>query len=128
MSEFVNRVSAQRKALEAVNSARWAEPLFGLSSGALERWCASNALTRDATIVQYLYLVSEKLAFLANQSQEQISEEYAAASVQISELTARIETIVRQEGLANARFPTSRTLEATEVSGRSVSPTEEPHT
>ena len=81
MSEFNNRVSAQRTLLQIVNARRWRnEDLFGLSSKAIERWVSVNRIDPDCALVNLIYSASEKLYFLANKSQEQISDEYKMMS------------------------------------------------
>jgi len=42
MSEFNNRIATQRNILLKVNGVKWAEELFGLSSGAIIRWARIN--------------------------------------------------------------------------------------
>ncbi|TXK92648.1 hypothetical protein BMR10_17695, partial [Methylococcaceae bacterium CS4] len=42
MSEFNNRIAAQRDILACINGNNWKEELFGLSSGAIARWANVN--------------------------------------------------------------------------------------
>ncbi len=90
MTEFNNRISAQRKILSIVNSASWNEELFGLSHGALERWIESNNLSRDNAFIYLLNEAASKLFFLANKSQEQVTAEYKLHSAEISRITDQI--------------------------------------
>jgi hypothetical protein len=82
--EFNNRIAAQREILRVVNQRPWrAEQLFGLSSKAINRWVAVNQIDQDSRLVSLVKEASEKLFFLANKSQEQISEEYIAIRAEI---------------------------------------------
>jgi hypothetical protein len=88
MSEFKNRIDAQRRILHVVNgSLPLNEELFGLSSGALERWIAANQFRRADPLVVLLYEAADRLFFLSNKSQEQITEEYQRLSDEIGKLT-----------------------------------------
>ena len=95
MSEFVDRMSAQRALLQVVNSREWHEELFGLSSLAINRWMDSNGISRGAEIVGLLRSASERLSFLANRSQMQVSEDYRRASRDVEALTEEIQGILR---------------------------------
>jgi hypothetical protein len=87
MSDFNNRVSAQRRVLELVNSRAWeGEQLFGLSSKAIERWVSVNRLDARSQLVLLVTSASEKLFFLANKSQEQITEEYRSISQEFASI------------------------------------------
>ena len=90
MTEFNNRIAAQRDILLAVNSARWREELYGMSSGALDRWVRANNVDRQSRMMRLLEDAASKLFFLANKSQEQITEEYRMRSSEVSELIQQI--------------------------------------
>ncbi len=91
MNEFKDRMAAQRQILELVNCRpQRKEELFGLSSKAIERWMAVNAIDPDSNLVALIKSASGKLFFLANKSQEQISEDYQTASNEVAELTKSI--------------------------------------
>jgi hypothetical protein len=90
MSEFNNRISAQRDILSVVNSGQWTEELFGLSSGAIERWISANSLDKNTGLVILITEAAEKLFFLSNKSQEQVTEEYKHLSVEVAALTRKI--------------------------------------
>jgi len=90
MDEFLNRLSAQRKILKILNSCKQEEELFGLSKAAIERWVSNNQIGNDSEIVKLVYYASEKLFFLANKSQEQISIEYQTLSKEVSHITESI--------------------------------------
>lgn len=90
MTDFNNRIAAQREILLAVNSARWREELYGMSSGALNRWVRANGVDRQSNLMRLLEDAASKLFFLANKSQEQVTEEYRTRSSEVSSLTQEI--------------------------------------
>lgn len=90
--EFNNRVAAQRAILRAVNRKGYsAEQLFGLSSKAIDRWVSANHIEPTSRLVQMVRDVSGKLFFLANKSQEQVSEEYAMVRTEVAAACQAIE-------------------------------------
>jgi len=92
MNEFKNRMAAQRLILDLINRhTPNKEELFGLSSKAIERWVSVNAIDTNRNLVGLIKTASGKLFFLANKSQEQISEDYQTASREIADLTLAIE-------------------------------------
>lgn len=89
--EFNNRIEAQRAILKVVNSHRWeSEPLVGLSRNAIDRWIGLNGLDPRSRLVELLLDASAKLFFLANRSQEQVSEEYRTVSENISRICGEL--------------------------------------
>jgi hypothetical protein len=91
MSEFNNRIDAQRQILRFVNCAgEMQEELFGLSTGALERWARVNELDDHSPLLALLKQAAAKLFFLSNKSQEQITDEYQSLSDEVADLTAQI--------------------------------------
>ncbi len=91
MNEFQNRMAAQRQILRLVNrSGQQKEELFGLARKAVDRWTSVNAIDPQSKLVSLIKAASGKLFFLANKSQEQISEDYRTASREIEELTGLI--------------------------------------
>jgi hypothetical protein len=89
MSEFNNRIAAQRHILWLVNRKNWGEEeLFGLSSKAIERWIVVNRVDPRSALVVLIKTASSKLFFLSNKSQDQVSEEYRAVASEIA-LVAR---------------------------------------
>ena len=92
MDEFNNRMDAQRNVLKVINrQVDKKEELCGLSKKAIERWIVANQINSQSEVCQILYSISEKLFFLANKSQEQISEEYRLVSSEISRLKFDLE-------------------------------------
>lgn len=95
--EFNNRMTAQREILSLVNfKFNTSEELFGLSSKAIDRWVAVNALDHNSAGVRLINQLSEKLFFLANKSQEQISPEYQYIKKEIADLCRELD---RQLGM-----------------------------
>jgi len=90
MEEFNNRIDAQRHILRLVNAAQRKEALFGLSAKAIERWMLSNQLDKHSRLVNLVHQAADKLFFLANRSQEQISEEYKLLSQEIASIAENI--------------------------------------
>jgi len=87
MSEFNNRIETQRKTLRVVNrTIRYTEPLLSLSDKAISRWISSNNISHDNKMVIIVRKISEKLFFLANKSQEQITDDYIKASKTVERL------------------------------------------
>jgi len=64
MSEFNNRIAAQRDILLIVNITSWKEELFGLSSGAIERWRNVNKIQRDSMLAELIQEAASKLFFI----------------------------------------------------------------
>lgn len=92
MSEFSNRISAQRHILQIVNCKRWEkEELLGLSSKAIERWISINQIDPSCYLAELIKTASSQLFFLANKSQEQISEDYKMISQEIANISKKIE-------------------------------------
>jgi hypothetical protein len=90
MSEFNNRIAAQRDILEIVNGARWSEELFGLSSGAIGRWLHRNSLSAESRLAVLIEKAAGTLFFLSNKSQEQVTEEYKNLSLEVKKITDEI--------------------------------------
>ena len=77
MSEFSNRIKAQREALKVVNgSGLFREPLLSLTEKAIDRWSNNNTLSNTDRSILLLKEMSGTLFFLANKSQEQGTEDY----------------------------------------------------
>lgn len=86
MSEFNNRIIAQREILKIINNkVKHKEELCSISKSAIDRWSNINNISNKA-IIDLLYVISDKLFFLANKSQEQITEDYLLMSGEISNL------------------------------------------
>lgn len=100
MSEFNNRIDAQRRILQIVNGSRnRREELFGLSSGALERWARANDVDQHDPLLEMLNQAASKLFFLSNKSQEQITDEYLSLSAEVAVLTEKIQAAASNASL-----------------------------
>lgn len=97
MSEFNNRIAAQRDILLVVNSRKQNEELFGLSSGAIDRWTAANHLQPNSALPCLIRQAAAKLFFLSNKSQEQITQEYRSLSSEVHFLQTKITELVAQD-------------------------------
>jgi hypothetical protein len=97
LSEFNDRLNAQRLFLSAVNSVGWpVEPLYSLAIGAIERWVSVNELSMADELVQLVKLAGRALSFLANHSQQQITEDYEHRQKTFAELTHRADLAVKK--------------------------------
>lgn len=96
MNEFNNRISAQREILQVVNKRPQKEELFGLSGKAIDRWVVANRVDTESRLVQLIRAAADKLFFLANKSQEQITEDYQMLSAEVSFLHTKISQEVDQ--------------------------------
>ena len=91
MSEFANRIDSQRKLLKIVNTTTWPkEPLLSLSLNAINRFASSNQIAEDAELITLLKQVSGKLFFLANKSQEQVTDDYHLLTSEVASLSTKI--------------------------------------
>ncbi|CAM3052894.1 hypothetical protein [Pseudomonas plecoglossicida] len=96
MREFNNRIDAQREILNLVNKRGWSEELFGLSSGAIDRWVRVNGIDRSSDLSRLVYESASKLFFLANKSQEQVTDEYRLLSGEVYDLTQDIAKVLHR--------------------------------
>tara|TARA_Y100000310_G_scaffold63013_1_gene58299 strand:+ start:8339 stop:8665 length:327 start_codon:yes stop_codon:yes gene_type:complete len=100
MSEFNNRISAQRDALKIVNgSGLFMEFLLSLTEKAIERWSKDNELNAQDPIISLLKSMSDSLFFLANKSQEQVTEDYKVLSDKVSTQLYDLEQEIAKKGL-----------------------------
>lgn len=91
MSEFNNRIDAQRQILKIVNSScDFKQELYGLSSGAIDRWSRDNWIAEQNQLLILLKQAAKKLFFLSNKSQEQITHDYISLSDEVADLTEQI--------------------------------------
>ena len=90
MNGFNSRVDAQRHFLRAVNQRPWTEPLFGLSHRAIDRWSAANNIASDSELLAQVRDAAGQLYFLANHSEDQISEQYKLSARKIAEIADSI--------------------------------------
>ena len=95
MHEFNNRIAAQRQLLQTINGKGWEEELFGLSTKGIERWVSVNRIDSESSLVQLIKLASQKLFFLANKSQEQVSNEYKMIEDEFQAIANSIEKSIK---------------------------------
>nr|WP_321255913.1 hypothetical protein [uncultured Pseudodesulfovibrio sp.] len=92
MSEFSNRIKAQRELLRIVNTKMTSEEeLYGLSESAIDRWISAYRLPKESKISKLLKAASGQLYFLANKSQEQITDEYKSLIEEFRTIAEAIE-------------------------------------
>lgn len=85
MKEFSNRIEAQREILHLVNAeCAPVEELYGLSRKAITRWALANRMSQGSKIVRLVEELAGDLFFLANKSQQQISDDQVSASLKIN--------------------------------------------
>ena len=105
MSEFNNRIGAQRDALKIVNgSGLFPESLMSLTEKAIERWSTNNQLDTYDPIITLLKSMSGTLFFLANRSQEQVTEEYKLLSGKVSEQLFDLEQKLANKALQRKSY------------------------
>lgn len=86
MSEFNNRIELQREVIKIVNKGEFEFQITGLSKNSIQRWLMDNKLDTESELTKLLYKISGKLFFLANKSQEQITDSYRNLSIDVSNL------------------------------------------
>lgn len=92
MSEFNNRMAAQRRIVHLVNDkAKGKEELFGLSRQTIDRWIIANGIDAESRLVALITDAAARIACLAMKSQEQVSEDYQALVLDIDTFTRQIE-------------------------------------
>lgn len=102
MSEFSNRIKAQRDALKVVNSSGlFREPLLSLTEKAIDRWSHNNDLSNTDCAIPLLKAMSDTLFFLANKSQEQITEDYKILSKKVNDQLSKLENELKNRVLSN---------------------------
>ncbi len=96
MEDFLNRITAQRKVVNIVNKeTQFLFPLVSLSAKSIERWKSENSVSADSELMKTLYIISSKLFFLANKSQEQITNEYKLLSQSVSNLITHLNVNIK---------------------------------
>lgn len=100
MSEFMNRINTQRQIIKMINSTiSKAEPLLSISKSAITRWSNNHNISLDSDLAKLLLQASDKLFFLANKSQEQVTNEYMYLSQEVALIINQIkaELIVKNQ-------------------------------
>ncbi len=92
MSEFNNRINAQREALKVANGSElFREPLLSLTEKAIDRWSNNNDISNTDHAIILLKAMSGTLFFLANKSQEQVTEDYKILSEKVRDQLSKLE-------------------------------------
>lgn len=96
MKEFNNRIELQREVIKIVNNSTFENQITGISKKAIERWVMDNNVPVNSKSIKLLYLISSKLFFLANKSQEQITENYRKIKSNISEIVNELKNVINE--------------------------------
>lgn len=84
MSEFLNRIDLQREVIKMMNESNlYNFQISGLSVKAIDRWKNENNIDRNDNVYMALIKIADKLFFLSNKSQEQITEDYKSLSEEV---------------------------------------------
>jgi len=95
MNEFLNRVNTQRQILQIVNKKLSNfEPLYSLSDKAIRHWADINDQAHSSELISLLSKLSDKLFFLANKSQEQVTNDYLELSREVQTLINKLNNIL----------------------------------
>lgn len=81
-AEFNSRVDLQREVIKILNKSDFKNQLNGLSKPAIDIWFVNNNVTNDL-LKNCLITISEKLFFIANKSQDQVTEEYKDLQISV---------------------------------------------
>ncbi len=81
-AEFNSRVDLQREVIKIINQKNFNNKLNGLSKPAIESWILNNNISNEL-LKNSLISISEKLFFIANKSQDQITEEYKDLQISV---------------------------------------------
>lgn len=82
-AEFNSRVDLQRKVIKILNEKKFKNKLNGLSKPAIDSWLLNNNISNEL-LKNSLISISEKLFFIANKSQDQITEEYKDLQISVN--------------------------------------------
>ena len=92
-AEFNSRVDLQREVIKIINKSSFKHQLTGLSKPAIDSWSMNNSIS-DGGLIDNLLLISEKLFFIANKSQDQITEEYKSLQLSVRENIENLKKLV----------------------------------
>ncbi len=96
MTKFTNRIAAQRHLLLIINTSHlFEEELFGLSQKAIERWAMTNQISPNQKILTLIKEAAAKLFFLANHSQQHITEEYMDIVSEVETVGTKIQKEIK---------------------------------
>ncbi len=92
-AEFNSRVDLQREVIKIVNEKNFKNKLNGLSRPAIESWILNNNISNDI-LKKCLITISEKLFFIANKSQDQVTEEYKDLQISVKNNIKNLKKLV----------------------------------
>ncbi|HMH11717.1 MAG TPA: hypothetical protein VK578_01295 [Edaphobacter sp.] len=99
MSEFTNRVEAQRRLLKIVNAKKkHGEELFSLSDSAIQRWSSVNGVDPSSRVVDLLKKASDRVFVMANHSDAPIADEYLLTVEELCHIGDELKEVVESEG------------------------------
>ena len=81
-AEFNSRVDLQREVIKILNQKDFKNKLTGLSKPAIDSWLINNNISNNL-LKNSLFIISEKLFFIANKSQDQVTEEYKNLQISV---------------------------------------------
>jgi len=81
-AEFNSRVDLQREVIKILNQKDFKNKLNGLSKPTIDSWLVNNNISNDL-LKNSLFTISEKLFFIANKSQDQVTDEYKNLQISV---------------------------------------------
>jgi len=81
-AEFNSRVNLQREVIKILNRKNFKSQITGLSKSAIDSWLINNNISNDL-LKNCLITISEKIFFIANKSQDQVTEEYKDLQISV---------------------------------------------
>ncbi len=92
-AEFNSRVDLQREVIKIINKKSCKHQLTGLSKPAIDSWCMNNNIS-EGMLRDNLVTIAEKLFFIANKSQDHITEEYRDLQLSVRKNIERLKELV----------------------------------
>ncbi|WP_295220281.1 hypothetical protein [uncultured Chryseobacterium sp.] len=93
-AEFNSRVDLQREVIKIINKRSLKSQLTGLSKPAIDNWFYVNNISNEL-LKTTLIDISEKLFFIANKSQDHITEEYKNLQLSVRENIFELKRIIQ---------------------------------
>lgn len=93
-AEFNSRVDLQREVIKIINKKPLKSQLTGLSKPAIDKWLSINNISNEL-LQKILVNISEKLFFIANKSQDHITEEYKNLQISVRENILELKKIMQ---------------------------------
>lgn len=95
-AEFNSRVDLQREVIKILNEKDFKNKLNGLSKPAIDSWIVNNNISDDL-LKNCLITISEKLFFIANKSQDQVTEEYKDLQISVKNNIMELKKVISTE-------------------------------